>query len=125
MLAVAHDRQWASLCRIIGREELSTDPRTATVAARKENETFVEQLVAEWASQRTRQEMVSALNARVSLLHRCWTLGILSRNRTSENGRSFVKSSILRRGNSALWCCPEIRQDAHARTHGRAVARTT
>ena len=63
MLAVAHDKQWASLCRLIGREELSTDPRTATVAARKENETFVEQLVAEWARQRTRQEMVSALNA--------------------------------------------------------------
>lgn len=63
MLAVAHDKQWASLCRIIGREELIHDPRTATVAARKEHEEFVEQLVAEWASQRTRQEMVSMLNA--------------------------------------------------------------
>ena len=63
MLAVAHDKQWASLCRIMGQEELSDDPRTATVAARKENEAFVEQLVTEWASQRTRQEVVSVLNA--------------------------------------------------------------
>lgn len=63
MLAVAHDKQWASLCRVIGREELITDPRTATVAARKTHEPFVEQLVAEWASQRTRQEVVSVLNA--------------------------------------------------------------
>jgi crotonobetainyl-CoA:carnitine CoA-transferase CaiB-like acyl-CoA transferase len=63
MLAVAHDKQWASLCRIIGREELAYDPRTATVAARKEHEAFVEQLVAEWTSQRTKQDVVSTLNA--------------------------------------------------------------
>jgi crotonobetainyl-CoA:carnitine CoA-transferase CaiB-like acyl-CoA transferase len=63
MLAVAHDKQWASLSRIIGREDLITDPRTATVAARKVNEAFVEQLVAEWTSQRTRQEVVTTLNA--------------------------------------------------------------
>jgi crotonobetainyl-CoA:carnitine CoA-transferase CaiB-like acyl-CoA transferase len=63
MLAVAHDRQWASLCRLLGREDRITDPRTATVAARKVNEPFVEELVAEWTSQRTRHEAVSALNA--------------------------------------------------------------
>src|SRR4030095_10369993 len=53
MLAVAHDRQGASLCRIIGREELINDPRTATVAARKENETLVEQVTAVWISTAT------------------------------------------------------------------------
>jgi crotonobetainyl-CoA:carnitine CoA-transferase CaiB-like acyl-CoA transferase len=63
MLAVAHDKQWASLCRIIGREELIHDPRTATVAARKEYEAFVEQVVADWTSQRTKQEVVSTFNA--------------------------------------------------------------
>jgi formyl-CoA transferase len=51
------------LCRLLGREDLITDPRTATVAARKANEPFVEQLVAEWASQRARQEVVAVLNA--------------------------------------------------------------
>jgi crotonobetainyl-CoA:carnitine CoA-transferase CaiB-like acyl-CoA transferase len=51
------------LCRIIGREELINDPRTATVAARKENETLVEQVTAEWVSPRTKQEVVSVLNA--------------------------------------------------------------
>jgi len=63
MLAVAHDKQWASLCRILGREELASDSRTATVAARKNNEELVEQLVAEWTRQRTRQEVVTVLNA--------------------------------------------------------------
>ncbi len=63
MLAIAHDKQWASLCRIIGREELINDPRTATVAARKENETLVEQVTAAWISTRTKQEVVSIFNA--------------------------------------------------------------
>jgi CoA:oxalate CoA-transferase len=63
ILAVAHDKQWASLCRIIGREELINDSRTATVATRKENETLVEQVTAAWISTRTKHEVVSALNA--------------------------------------------------------------
>ncbi|HJY81066.1 MAG TPA: CoA transferase, partial [Candidatus Binatia bacterium] len=63
ILAIAHDKQWASLCRIIGHEELINDPRTATVAARKENETLVEQVTATWISTRTKQEVVSILNA--------------------------------------------------------------
>jgi crotonobetainyl-CoA:carnitine CoA-transferase CaiB-like acyl-CoA transferase len=63
MIAVAHDKQWASLCRIIGHEELIADPRTATVRARKENETLVEQVTAEWMRTRTKQEVVSTLNA--------------------------------------------------------------
>lgn len=63
MLAVAHDKQWASFCRLIGREELVDDSRTATVAARKANEPFVEQVAGDWISQHTKQEVVSALNA--------------------------------------------------------------
>lgn len=63
MLAVAHDKQWASFARLIGREELVDDPRTATVAARKANEPFVEQVAGDWISKHTKQEVVSALNA--------------------------------------------------------------
>lgn len=63
MLAVAHDKQWQSFCKLLGREDLMTDPRTATGAARKANEAFVEQVIAEWASTRTKAEVVSALNA--------------------------------------------------------------
>ncbi len=63
MLAMAHDRQWATFCRLSGREEFAADPRTATVAARKRNEELVDQLVSEWIRQRPRQEVVSALNA--------------------------------------------------------------
>lgn len=63
MLAVAHDKQWASLCRIIGREDLAHDPRTATVAARKAHEAFVEQLIEDWTRHRTKHEVVATLNA--------------------------------------------------------------
>jgi crotonobetainyl-CoA:carnitine CoA-transferase CaiB-like acyl-CoA transferase len=63
MLAVAHDKQWQSLCKLLGREDLMTDPRTATGAARKAHEAFVEHVVAEWTSTRTKAEVVSLLNA--------------------------------------------------------------
>jgi CoA:oxalate CoA-transferase len=63
MLGVVHDKQWQKFCQIVGREELITDPRTATVAARKEHEALVEQVAAEWASQHSVREVVALLNA--------------------------------------------------------------
>jgi crotonobetainyl-CoA:carnitine CoA-transferase CaiB-like acyl-CoA transferase len=63
MLAIAHDRQWATFCQVSGRNEFASDPRTATVAARKMNEELVDQLVAEWIVQRSREEVVATLNA--------------------------------------------------------------
>ncbi len=63
MLAVAHDKQWQSFCKLMGREDLMTDPRTAIGAARKANEVFIEQIIAEWTSTQTKADVVSALNA--------------------------------------------------------------
>ncbi len=63
MLAVAHDRQWATFCQLIERTEFANDPRTATGVARKKHEALVDQLAAEWINQRTREEVVSTLNA--------------------------------------------------------------
>ena len=63
MLGVVHDKQWQQFCSIIGRQELVTDPRTATVASRKVNEEFVEQVTAEWTKTQTVGAVVDQLNA--------------------------------------------------------------
>ena len=63
MLAVVHDRQWRKFCQLIGREELITDPRTVSVAARKASEELVERVTAEWTRTRSTREVVAALNA--------------------------------------------------------------
>jgi CoA:oxalate CoA-transferase len=63
MLGVVHDKQWQKFCQIVGREDLITDPRTATVAARKQHEAMVEQVAAEWASKHLVREVVALLNA--------------------------------------------------------------
>jgi crotonobetainyl-CoA:carnitine CoA-transferase CaiB-like acyl-CoA transferase len=63
MLGVVHDKQWQKFCQIIGREDLITDSRTATVAARKEHEMLVEQIAADWAKGRSTREVVARLNA--------------------------------------------------------------
>lgn len=63
MLGVVHDKQWQKFCKIVGREDLITDLRTATVAARKAHEPLVEQVVEEWAKRHSVQEVVAQLNA--------------------------------------------------------------
>jgi crotonobetainyl-CoA:carnitine CoA-transferase CaiB-like acyl-CoA transferase len=63
MLGVVHDKQWQKFCGIVGREDLVTDPRTATVAARKEHEVFVEQVVEEWVKEHSVREVVTLFNA--------------------------------------------------------------
>ncbi len=63
ILAVAHARQWQRLCTIIGREELVDDTRTATVSARKQHETFVEDAISEWTQTQTVRDAVAQLNA--------------------------------------------------------------
>ncbi|MGE0823191.1 MAG: CaiB/BaiF CoA transferase family protein [Candidatus Binatia bacterium] len=62
MLAVAHDKQWQKLCQLIGRVDLIEDARTRSVAARKANEAFVEEVTANWIKDRSVREVVSVLN---------------------------------------------------------------
>jgi CoA:oxalate CoA-transferase len=63
MLGVVHDKQWQQFCQIVGRADLITDPRTATVAARKQHEALVEEVAADWAQRHAVQEVVARLNA--------------------------------------------------------------
>lgn len=54
------DHGWRGLCNEIGRPELIDDPRTCNLAARGENEDFVNATVTEWTQRHTVEEVVAA-----------------------------------------------------------------
>ncbi|MBI1987122.1 MAG: CoA transferase [Nitrospinae bacterium] len=58
IMAVASDSHWAKLCRLMGREALIADPRTASPALRAANWQFVEGEVAAWTQGNTVAEVV-------------------------------------------------------------------
>ncbi len=49
-LAVRSDDEWHALCTAIGSPELATDPRFATLEARKQNEDELDTLIETWTS---------------------------------------------------------------------------
>jgi len=57
------DRLWQRLTRAIGREELGTDERFATVAKRIKNEAEIYRLIEEWVASKTSDEAIDQLTA--------------------------------------------------------------
>lgn len=55
------DRQWARMARLIGREDMITDPRYATMAARGENQAEVDEVVRDWARTLSKMDAMRAL----------------------------------------------------------------
>lgn len=62
MLAVT-DRQWEALCNGVGREDLKSDPRVSSVAARANQQPLVQQIVNEIALTRTTAEWLAFCDA--------------------------------------------------------------
>jgi crotonobetainyl-CoA:carnitine CoA-transferase CaiB-like acyl-CoA transferase len=62
-LAVRGDDEWQRLCTVIGHPELATDPRFATLVARKQNENELETLLSAWTATRSPQEVTEQLQA--------------------------------------------------------------
>ena len=60
-IACSDDDEWTRLCRVIGRDELSTDPRFETRSARKRHEDELDALISGWTSHRTPLEATRAL----------------------------------------------------------------
>jgi crotonobetainyl-CoA:carnitine CoA-transferase CaiB-like acyl-CoA transferase len=60
-LAVRNDAEWQQLCTVMGRTALATDPRFARLAARKENEDALEQIVSDWTQVRSADEVTQSL----------------------------------------------------------------
>ncbi len=60
-LSVRDEAEWQRLCEVMGRPELSADARFASLAARKENEAALEEIVTAWTQERTADEATQAL----------------------------------------------------------------
>ena len=58
----ANPEHWPRLLKLIGREELIGDPRYDTAAARVEHEAEVDEIVAGWTRQRTKQEAMAQIS---------------------------------------------------------------
>jgi len=64
-IAAPHDQFWVSLCHAMGREELGTDSRFATNAARVARQAEVQGIVRAWTTARTRRQILDAIGGRV------------------------------------------------------------
>lgn len=63
LLLGAEGQKWQALCKLIGREELATDPRFATNAARAQRANEVDAIVGAWIAERSKQELMERLVA--------------------------------------------------------------
>jgi len=63
LLLGAEGQKWQALCQLIGREELATDPRFATNAARAQRANEVDAIVGAWIAERSKQEVMERLVA--------------------------------------------------------------
>jgi crotonobetainyl-CoA:carnitine CoA-transferase CaiB-like acyl-CoA transferase len=59
----ANPEHWPRLLKLIGREDLIGDPRYDTAAARVAHEAEVDELIAQWTRQRTKQEAMAQISA--------------------------------------------------------------
>ncbi len=62
-ITVFTDDQWQAFCHVIGGLPWAKEPRFATILARKENEGELDQLVNEWTSTHTAEEVMAAMQA--------------------------------------------------------------
>jgi crotonobetainyl-CoA:carnitine CoA-transferase CaiB-like acyl-CoA transferase len=60
-VAVEGDAQWAALCTALGRPDLGTDPRYATLTARWEQVEEIDRIVGEWAAGVNKREAMGVL----------------------------------------------------------------
>jgi benzylsuccinate CoA-transferase BbsF subunit len=60
-LAVRNDEEWQRMCAVMGRVELAADPRFAVLAARKENEDTLEEIITTWTQERSADEVTRSL----------------------------------------------------------------
>jgi crotonobetainyl-CoA:carnitine CoA-transferase CaiB-like acyl-CoA transferase len=62
-ISVQGDEQWAALAALMGRPELSSDPRFATVAGRFEHQDDLDAQISAWTSSRELMDTFHALQA--------------------------------------------------------------
>ena len=62
-IVVATDTEWQQLCKGMGQPGLASDPRFATLAARKEHEDELERIINAWTGTLSDQEVTARLQA--------------------------------------------------------------
>lgn len=75
VIAIGSDEQWSRLCEVIGRPELTDDDRFASQYDRLQHHDAVDEVIAEWTRERTREEV------RTRLQHRDVPAGIVADER--------------------------------------------
>ena len=60
-IVCGNETEWQALCQAMGQPELATDKRFADAAARKANETALEEIITAWTSGRDRWEVTETL----------------------------------------------------------------
>jgi benzylsuccinate CoA-transferase BbsF subunit len=60
-IAVGSEKEWAALCRAIGRGELQEDPRFSSAPSRKKEEKALEEILVQWTRERDRMECAEIL----------------------------------------------------------------
>jgi crotonobetainyl-CoA:carnitine CoA-transferase CaiB-like acyl-CoA transferase len=61
VIAVSNEKEWESLCRLLGYPGWTKEARFTTAAKRKKNRKELDQLLAKWTIQHTAEEVVSLL----------------------------------------------------------------
>ena len=128
----ATDRQWMSLCDVLQRPDLRSDPTLETNPGRARRMTELDDIVAGWTSMRTRRECLALLGdagipaAPVLALHEVLqdeqiaASGMLRSVQHPRRGKMRVFSSPLNLADSPL---PELETAPALGEHTRAVLR--
>lgn len=62
-IAIFNDKEWATLCNLMGKPELLTDIKFSTLKARKGNEDELDCLIGEWTQYYTAEQLMTMLQS--------------------------------------------------------------
>ena len=89
MTSRANPEHWVRLCKAMGREEITDDPRFRTPADRAKNEAALNEIITEWTTGRTKQEAMARISG-VSV-----PAGAVFDTMELQNDPSFVERGIM------------------------------
>ena len=89
MTSRANPEHWVRLCKAMGREEITDDPRFRTPADRAKNEAALKEIITEWTTGRTKQEAMARISG-VSV-----PAGAVFDTMELQNDPSFVERGIM------------------------------